>query len=156
MKNNTTDKAGVLVFPPVIYLAGLLLGLLTQWFHPIRFLPKSLSVWSGIPLMLSAIPTVLFAVRALKRVRTAIDVRKPTTTIVTNGIFRVSRNPMYVALTLLYLGIGFWVNSLWIVLFVVPVIIFMNQGVIKREEKYLERKFGNEYLQYKSKVRRWI
>ncbi len=74
--------------------------------------------------------------------------------LVTDGIFRFSRNPMYVALTLLYSGIGAWVNSLWIVLCLAPVLVVMHQGVIRREERYLEDKFGDEYLGYKFEVGR--
>ena len=63
---------------------------------------------------------------------------------------------MYVSLALLYLGIAAWVNSLSILLLLVPVLVVVDQGVIKREERYLEKKFGDEYLRYKSQVRRWI
>ena len=63
---------------------------------------------------------------------------------------------MYISLALLYLGIAAWVNSLWILLLLVPVLVVVDQGVIKREERYLEKKFGDEYLRYKSQVRRWI
>jgi protein-S-isoprenylcysteine O-methyltransferase Ste14 len=81
---------------------------------------------------------------------------KPTTAIVTKGPFRYSRNPLYVSLTLLYLGVALIINVLWIVLLVVPVLVVMQRGVIGREEAYLERKFGEKYLSYKARVRRWV
>ena len=156
MTDDTSDSAGVITIPPIIYLIGLLVGLLIDSFYPIEFLPESVSVWFGVLLILVAIPIALFAVAALKRVETPIDVRKPTTAIVTDGIYRLSRNPMYVSLAVLYSGIACWVNSLWVLSLVVPVLIVVDQGVIRREERYLERKFGDEYLRYKSEVRRWI
>jgi len=83
-------------------------------------------------------------------------VRTPTTVIVSVGVYRLTRNPMYFSLAILYLGITCWVNSIWCLLLLFPVLIVVNEGVIKREEKYLEKKFGDEYLKYKSTVRRWI
>ncbi len=156
MTDNTSDSAGVITIPPIIYLIGLLVGLLIDYFYPIGFLPESVSVWFGVLLTPVAIPIALFAVLALKRVETPIDVRRPTTAIVTDGIYRLSRNPMYVSLAVVYFGIACWVNSLWVLLFIVPVLIVVDRGVIKREEQYLEHKFGGEYLRYKSEVRRWI
>ena len=156
MKDNTSDNAGVITIPPIIYLVGLLLGLLIHYFYPLRFLSASVSVRLGVLLILVAIPIALLGVLALKRAETPVDVRKPTTAIVTNGIYRLSRNPMYVSLAFVYLGIACWVNSLWILLLIVPVLVVVDQGVIKREEQYLEQNFGDEYLRYKSEVRRWI
>jgi protein-S-isoprenylcysteine O-methyltransferase Ste14 len=77
---------------------------------------------------------------------------KPTTALVTAGPFRYSRNPIYVALTLLYLGVAFLVNTLWILLLVVPVLVVIRYGVIAREEAYLTRKFGDAYHQYTTQV----
>ena len=156
ISDGTADNAGVIAIPPIVYLAGLLLGLVIHYLYPIEFLPESLSVWLAILLILVSIPIALAALAAFIRAKTSMDVRKPTTVVVTDGIFRFSRNPMYIALTLLYSGIGVWVNSLWSVLCLVPVLVAMHQGVIRREERYLEDKFGDEYLRYKSEVRRWI
>jgi protein-S-isoprenylcysteine O-methyltransferase Ste14 len=81
---------------------------------------------------------------------------KPTTVLVTEGPFRYSRNPIYLALTLLYLGVAFLVNAWWILLLVVPVLLVIRYGVIAREEVYLARKFGDAYRQYTTQVRRWL
>ena len=106
--------------------------------------------------MLAAGLIVASAFRALGRARTAFDIRQPTTTIVTDGPFRYSRNPMYISLTLLYMGLAVLINSLWILLLLLPVLLVIQNGVVKREEQYLERKFGETYLRYKAQVRRWI
>ncbi|MFI5210728.1 MAG: methyltransferase family protein, partial [Gemmatimonadales bacterium] len=69
---------------------------------------------------------------------------------------RFSRNPMYVGMTLLYLGIALWANSLWPLLLLPAVLVVMRRGVIAREEAYLERRFGDEYRSYRARVRRWL
>jgi protein-S-isoprenylcysteine O-methyltransferase Ste14 len=81
---------------------------------------------------------------------------KPTTALVTEGPFRYSRNPIYVALTLLYVGVALLINALWILLLVVPAVLVLRYGVIAREEAYLTRKFGDAYRQYTTQVRRWL
>ena len=150
------DNPGVITVPPLIYGGALLIGLVVHYFVPIQFLAGTLSIWLGVLLISVSAPIVLSAVRAMRRAQTAFDVRKPTTSIVTEGAFRFSRNPAYLALTLLYLGIASLINSIWVFLMVVPTVIVMQRGVIEREERYLERKFGEEYLRYKTRVRRWI
>ncbi len=150
------DNAGAVTIPPIIYLVGLLLGLLLHYLYPVKSLPAAISVWSGVLLILISVLMVLSALLAFRRVGASPDVHKPTTAISTDGIYRWSRNPMYISLALLYLGIAAWVNSLWILLLLVPMLVVVDQGVVKREERYLEKKFGDEYLRYKSHVRRWI
>jgi len=81
---------------------------------------------------------------------------KPTTALVTEGPFRYSRNPIYVALTLLYVGVALLINALWILLLVVPALMALRYGVIAREEAYLTQKFGDAYHQYTTQVRRWL
>ena len=139
MNDSTSDNAGVIMIPPIVYLIGILLGLLIHYYYSIGFLPELVSVWFGVVLIMVSIPIALFAVLAFKRVETPLDVRKPTTAIVTDGIYRLSRNPMYVSLALVYLGIACWVNSLWILVLMVPVLVVVDQGIIKREEWYLEK-----------------
>ncbi len=150
------DNPGVIAFPPLIYGGALLIGVAVHYFVPIQFLAGTLSIWLGVLLIPVSAPIVLSAVRAIRRAQTAFDVRKPTTSIVTEGAFRFSRNPAYLALTLLYLGIASLINSICVFLMVIPTVIVMHRGVIEREERYLESKFGEEYLRYKEEVRRWL
>lgn len=94
---------------------------------------------------------------ALRRAGTTISVDRPTTAIVASGPYRYSRNPLYVALTLLYLGLGAAaLNTLWALVLLPPLLVVIQRGVIEREERYLERKFGEEYRRYKRRVRRWL
>jgi protein-S-isoprenylcysteine O-methyltransferase Ste14 len=87
---------------------------------------------------------------------TEVPPHRPTSAIVTSGPYRYSRNPIYVALTLLSVGISLWVNSFWMLGLLIPTLVVMTIAVIGPEEHYLTRKFGAEYLDYKAGVRRWI
>lgn len=95
--------------------------------------------------VLVSLPRAITTLRALSRAHTPVDPMKPTAALVTEGPFRYSRNPIYLALTLLYLGVVFFVNALWILLLVVPALVMLGYGVIAREEAYLARKFGEAY-----------
>ena len=91
-----------------------------------------------------------------KKLKTPFDVRKSATTLIITGPNKFSRNPGYLSLTLLYLGIGFVLSNVWIIVLAAPLIVIMNLYIIANEEKQLESLFGKEYLEYKSKVRKWI
>ena len=92
----------------------------------------------------------------MKRAGTNIRPDQPTLAIVSDGPFRFTRNPLYLALTGLYAGIALLVNALWPLLLLAPVLAVLRWGVIAREERYLEAKFGEAYRAYRSRVRRWV
>jgi protein-S-isoprenylcysteine O-methyltransferase Ste14 len=96
------------------------------------------------------------AFRTMREAGTTPDPRQPVTTIVTSGPFQLSRNPIYLSMALLYSGIALLTNALWPMLLLPFVLRIMNRGVIDREEQYLERKFGEKYVEYKLQVRRWL
>jgi protein-S-isoprenylcysteine O-methyltransferase Ste14 len=150
------DNPGVIARPPLIYLGALALGLGLHAAAGVPILPGTVARVLGVVLIASAVAIVVAAFRAMARASTSFRTERPTTAIVTDGPFRYTRNPIYVALTLFYLGIGVVLNALWVLLLIVPVIVVMQLGVITREERYLERKFGDEYLRYKARVRRWL
>jgi protein-S-isoprenylcysteine O-methyltransferase Ste14 len=154
--NDHNDTAGVVARPPLIYLIGLVTGLLLHALRPTPFLPpRWAKLIGGVMIPLSFVPGGI-AVAAMRRAQTNLDPLQPTTAIVTGGSFRYTRNPIYVSFTLLFTGIAAFLNSLT-VLVPLPVVLFiMQRGVIEREEAYLERKFSTEYTQYKARVRRWI
>ena len=87
---------------------------------------------------------------------TAVSAYKSTTSMVTGGSFQFSRNPMYLSLTMLYVGIAIVLKALWPLMLLPITLVGITLGVIKPEERYLERKFGQEYLSYKARVRRWL
>ena len=150
------DNPGVIARPPLIYLGALALGLGLHTAFRVPVMPVTIARTLGVLLIACAVSIAVFAFRAMARAGTSFRTERPATAIVTDGPFGYTRNPIYVALTLLYSGIAITINALWILLLIVPVIVVMQLGVIAREERYLERKFGDEYLRYKARVRRWI
>jgi len=152
----TTDTAGVIAPPPLIYLTSLVIGLVLRALVPTPFLPRGLAFMLGAVLIAIAVWLSLWGVRVMHRAGTSERTSLPTTALVTTGPFRYSRNPLYVSLTLGYLGIAAAAQSLWALALLIVVLAVMRQGVIGREERYLERRFGADYLRYKERVRRWI
>ena len=153
---NQKDNAGVIVPPPLIFLGGLLLGGLISWFQPIKILPK---IWGNIiggVLTCIGVGIILIAQSKMAKAKTNIEPWKPTTAILSDGIYSISRNPVYLAMSFVYVGIVFIFNLLWMLAPIILVLGLIQFFVISREETYLEQKFGAEYLSYKEKVRRWI
>jgi protein-S-isoprenylcysteine O-methyltransferase Ste14 len=148
----TPDNPGVIAPPPLIYAGALLLGILANRLSPIPFLPRGLSRALGWPLIVVG----SLGVREMKRAGTNVDPYRPATAIVTGGPYRFTRNPLYLSMTLIYCGITARANALPAALLLPFVFRLMRRGVIEREERYLERKFGDEYLSYKARVRRWV
>lgn len=154
---NEKDHADVIAFPPLIYLAAFGATLLLNFFFPLIFPAPRIAVAAiGILLIIAAGAIAFTAFRQLENAKTEVSPFEPTTTIVTNGIYARSRNPIYLALTALFLGANFLISNLWSLFLLVPLVLFVQTGVIVREEQYLERKFGDEYLRYKTRVRRWL
>jgi len=152
------DRAYVIVSPPAIFTAVLVAGLLLHKFLPLGVLLQSsrLSMIIGnILFVISGFIMVSTALLMIKK-KTALRPDKKTTTIVTTGFFRYSRNPLYISLMLVYCGITAHVNALWLLLLLPVLFIALDTCVVRYEEKYLEEKFGEVYLQYKKNVRRWI
>ena len=106
--------------------------------------------------MLTAVVLFLSAARMFRTAGTPVPGNRPTTAIVRTGPYRYSRNPIYLAFSLLQLGVAFWVNSLSILATLMPATALISFVVIPREERYLERRFPEAYLPYKASVRRWL
>jgi protein-S-isoprenylcysteine O-methyltransferase Ste14 len=150
------DAPGVIAPPPLIYLTGLGIGFALEALLPSASLPGALTWLLGGLLLVSGLALARSFVAAFRRADTAVNPGKPTTTIVTTGPYRVSRNPGYLGMALTYAGIAVLTGALWPLVSLVPVLILIDRGVISREERYLQNKFGEEYARYKSKVRRWL
>ncbi len=158
MENKFIDNAGVIAPPPLIFAVLLIAGLLLHWALPVRIMPHSWAARLIIGILLLIIPGIMgvLSFQIMRQSKTAINPRKQTTTIITKGPFSFTRNPLYVSLLLFYGGIAILVNALWSILLLPVMLIIFDRGVVIREEEYLEQKFGNEYLQYKKRVRRWF
>ncbi|MGB6174869.1 MAG: isoprenylcysteine carboxylmethyltransferase family protein [Methylocella sp.] len=156
MQNATPDRANVIASPTVIFAGVLVLGFILDWLWPASFLPEGWGFPLGFIVIFAAANIKLFAAREMVRVKTNLDIRKPTNEIATSGLYSVSRNPLYIGMILLNIGIGCIVNSLGIFLLSAGLAATLQKGVIEPEEAYLEQKFGDKYLRYKAKVRRWL
>lgn len=152
-----TDVANFgVIRPPLVYLVSIGLGLLVHSLWPARWLPASLGVPVGVTLVFVAVAFFVSAVRTFRKAGTPIPGNRSTTTIVREGPYRFSRNPIYLAFTLLQAGLAAWINSLSVLLTLLPAVALMALVVIPREERYLEARFPAEYLPYKRAVRRWL
>ena len=156
MNAKDTDNAQVIVRPPFLYLGGLVAGIVLEYLWPAPFLPAAAQYVVGGAAILAGLAAVVACLGRFRAAGTPVEPYKPTSAIVSDGLYGLSRNPIYVALTLIYVGIGVAVDGAWILALVVPILIVMRHGVIAREERYLERKFGAEYLDYEASVRRWV
>ena len=150
------DTPGVIAPPPLIFLSGLLLGGFVAYHHLFPILPSGIAQAVGSLLILSGLAIILVAWLQMRKAKTNIEPWEPTTAIVDNGIYGISRNPIYLAMIAIYLGVTCLFNSVWFLPFLPIAVLIIHFGVILREEKYLEGKFGEDYLDYKKRVRRWI
>ena len=155
-RRNEADNPSVIAPPPLIYAGALASGLLANRLYPIPFLPHGISRALGWPSIFARLAIGLLGFREMERARTNVDPYKPTTAIVAEGSYRYTRSPLYVGMTLMYAGVSARTNALLAALFLPAVLAVMRSGVIEREERYLERKFGDKYSGYKTRVRRWI
>ena len=156
MPGDEQDKAGVVAPPPLIYLGALVFGLLLNRRFPVAFLPRGVARGLGWTLLGAGVLLLGWFERAMRQANTPTNPYKPVSRIATGGPFRYTRNPGYLSMALIYAGIATIANALWAVLLLPVALLVIRRGVIEREEDYLERKFGEEYLRYKAQVRRWI
>lgn len=156
MSDPQHDTAGVIAPPPLIFTSGLVLAWLLdrRWRRGFVVAGWSRPLGGALGGLGSALG--VWAFTTMRRAHTSPEPWHPTTAIVSHGPFRYSRNPIYVAFTLIYLGLSIWRNSLTTLALLPAVLAVMRRGVIDREERYLERKFGGAYTQYKARVRRWL
>ena len=151
------DVANVgLVRPPVVYVALIAIGSMLELLWPLPFLAHALAAPLGLLLVVAAVVLFLGSVGKFRAAGTPVPGNKVTTAIVRAGPYRFSRNPIYLAFSLLHLGVAIWVNSLWLAATLIAAVAVMAWVVIPREEQYLERRFGAEYTDYKNSVRRWV
>jgi len=157
MSNQTNqDKAGVLIFPPLLYLLVLSTGIIVSYFFPQHFINFSIAMPIGIIFSITGITTLILAATLFRKNKNPVNPSGSTQLIICSGIYKYTRNPMYLSLTLIFIGISIITNSWFSFVLLLPLLLICQKGIIEREEKYLTRKFGDEYLKYKAKVRRWI
>jgi protein-S-isoprenylcysteine O-methyltransferase Ste14 len=155
MSKDELDNPGIKVPPPLIYLLPLVLGLILDRKAHLPFLPSGVVRVVGWPLIGGGVPIGGWWRRTMRDVDAPVRNDRPVPSLTTAGPFGYSRNPAYLGLAMIYAGIAVLRNSLWAILFLPLVVYVIPREVIEREERYLERTFGEEYLAYKARVRRW-
>jgi protein-S-isoprenylcysteine O-methyltransferase Ste14 len=152
------DVAGVIALPPLIFLGFLAAATVLEAIVPLPVpVAHSLARYvAGAVLAAGGFAMIAIGTRRFAAAGTNIPPNLPTTVLVVDGIYGRTRNPLYVGTTLIYLGLGVAAGSLWAIALAMPLLWVINVGVVKREERYLERKFGDAYRAYKARVRRWI
>ena len=147
--------AGVIAPPPVIYVGFLGLGFVLESLLPGAELP-GWAQWIGAVVIVAGVALMILFEVAFKRAGTEANPYRPSTALATDGPYRFSRNPGYLGMAITYIGITLAAEAPWALVTLVPATLVIQYGVIAREERYLERLFGEEYLSYKRTTRRWI
>jgi len=151
------DSSGVRFPPPFLFLIPLAIGIaLTLWVFPTPLIAVTFAWALACLPLLFWLALAVSALLAFRRARTSINPTVPTTALVTHGPYRVSRNPMYLSLLLLYLALAIGFQSFWALLLLPLAFWAVEFRVIRLEERYLEQKFGADYARYKERVRRWL
>ena len=153
------DTSGIRAFPPLIAAAGIAVGLALTFLYPVPIVDDTgertlfglgvvfLVLWFGL---------AISANLTFRRHKTPVNPYAPTTALAQSGPYRFTRNPMYLGLVLMTVGFALVMNSMWLILIAVPVMLALRSLVIVHEERYLEGKFGDEYRAYSKRVRRWL
>lgn len=156
MSEPRNDHAGVIAPPPLIWLGHIALGIGLIFAFPIALISNALQYPLGGVLIALGFSLMMTATWLFRRAGTNIPTYRPTTTVVTSGPYRFSRNPIYLSMLVTHVGIGVVTDNVWMIALVVPFALLLRYGVIAREERYLARKFGEDYQRYKATVRRWL
>jgi protein-S-isoprenylcysteine O-methyltransferase Ste14 len=155
-EEKASDSPGVIAFPPLIFGGTLAIGLIAHFLFPIRPFPVMASRIVGTVLLVGSAALAKWGESTMRRAGTNVRPDQPTTAIVADGPFRYTRNPLYLATTGLYVGVSLLVDALWSLVLLAPLLAIIEWGVIRREERYLDAKFGETYRAYRSRVRRWL
>jgi protein-S-isoprenylcysteine O-methyltransferase Ste14 len=151
------DSAKVTFPPPFVYIGMLLLGLVLDRILPWSIELEGIGRYAGGGILIAAgLLYGLSAAGLFRKARTDVKPWKSTSAIVAEGVYRFTRNPMYLGMALLYAGLALLFSSLGAILLLPVLLILIQTQVIAREERYLEGKFGDEYRHYKTSVRRWL
>ena len=144
--------------PPVYFLACLIVGSVLQYVHPLRLGPYSFRAGAiaGVIVLALAATMGMSAALLMMRRRTPIEPWKDPVHLVTSGPFRVSRNPLYLTLTMVLIAVSIIANSIWLLIAGAVLLLLLDRVIVRREERVLHQVFGDEYRSYKSRVRRWI
>jgi len=154
---DTADTAQVIIRPPLAWGLAVVAGLALDWVVPLRFVPAALPArWLGAIVFALALALGVWAIVTITGAGSNVPTNRPTTAIVESGPYRFTRNPIYLGMMLVLIGLAIAFDNLWLLLVLVPFALVIRYGVVAREEAYLERKFGDAYRGYRARVRRWL
>ncbi len=154
--HDPTDIPGVIMRPPYLFLGLALIGIALDAVWPVPLIPASMQIMGGGVLIVMAVSLLASSLVRFRRAETHVETWKPSTALVTDGPYGVTRNPIYIAFGLAFLGLACALDNIWLVGLTVVLVIILDVGVIRREERYLEGKFGETYHAYCRNVRRWL
>jgi protein-S-isoprenylcysteine O-methyltransferase Ste14 len=155
-RNPQADHPGVIALPPLLFLGFLVGGVVLNLLRPLPVASSPAPRIVGILIFLIGLSLGIWGRKLMTRAGTNVNPREPTTALVVTGPFRYSRNPLYVALFLMYIGLALSLNTLWPIVLLAVLFPLMHWGVVLREERYLDQKFGEVYSRYCAVTRRWI
>jgi protein-S-isoprenylcysteine O-methyltransferase Ste14 len=156
MSDVNSDAPSVKIIPPLVYLAGLVIGFLANIWMPIKVVPSLVAWTSGGILIFCGAVLAGSAVFKFKDVGTTVRPDRAASTLVIVGPYKITRNPMYLGLASVYFGVAVAGQSVWALILLPVVLTIIQRRAIEPEEAFLERRFGADYVGYKEKVRRWI
>jgi protein-S-isoprenylcysteine O-methyltransferase Ste14 len=153
------DYADVVIKPPLLFAGALVLGCLLSWLVPLG--PglgganmKALAAGGAIAVL--GLGLGLLSIREFKRADTSVIPGEPSTTLIEAGPYKYTRNPIYIGMVILYVGLAIVLTSAWMLLLLIPVLLILQRGVVEREEAYLKAKFGDAYRAFQARVPRWL
>jgi protein-S-isoprenylcysteine O-methyltransferase Ste14 len=153
---DSNDAPNVKIIPPLVYLAGIVIGFLATIWMPTKVVTNSVA-WTvgGIFIFCGAV-LAGSAILKFRDVGTTVRPDRAASTLVIAGPYKISRNPMYLGLALVYLGIAIAGQSVWALILLPVVLAIIQRRAIEPEEAFLEKRFGANYIRYKENVRRWL
>lgn len=154
--NPQTDHPQIKIDAPVLLAITILVTIALQRFLPLPFLPSLPSRIIGVILFIGGFSIGIPAFRGMLKAKTSPNPHRPTDALVFEGTYRITRNPMYLSMLVIYAGISIFFQNPWFIVFLPILVWLFTTWVIIPEEKYLEQKFGADYLDFKARVRRWI
>jgi len=154
--NEKVNHPQLVLNPLILLVLSIAVTALLQWMFPIHVIPLAPARIIGIVLFLGGLTLGFPAVLGMIRARTSPNPNRPPTALVSGGIYRITRNPMYLGMLISYAGLFIFTQSLWWLIFLPLLAWLMTIWVVIPEEKFLDQKFGEEYVQFKMHVRRWI
>ncbi len=155
-EDEDNDNAGIIAHPPIFYIISVIVALIIDYFVPLAMGEAPILKMFAILMAVLGIGIFISAGKMFRTDKQNVSVHTKTESIYQSGIYSRTRNPIYLGVLMVVIAGGIYFDEPWIFITQIPLVLFFNKQVIGKEEAYLERKFGAEYIEYKKKVRRWI